>query len=101
MNVSDVLRALPSNGPAAGGAPRVGGSGGAESFSETLKQFVGDVNAAQQDVVSVANRFVAGENVELHEVMIASEKARTSFDLLMELRNKALEAYRELMRMQV
>jgi flagellar hook-basal body complex protein FliE len=44
---------------------------------------------------------VSGEAVDLHEVMIAAEKARTSFDLLMEIRNKTVEAYREIMRMQV
>jgi flagellar hook-basal body complex protein FliE len=46
-------------------------------------------------------RMVGGEAVDLHEVMIAVEKARTSFDLLMEIRNKTIEAYREIMRMQV
>jgi len=44
---------------------------------------------------------VGGEAVDLHEVMVAVEKAKTSFDLLMEIRNKALDAYREIMRMQV
>jgi flagellar hook-basal body complex protein FliE len=44
---------------------------------------------------------VVGEEVDLHEVMIAVEKAKTSFDLLMEIRNKTIDAYREIMRMQV
>ena len=44
---------------------------------------------------------VSGEATDLHEVMIAVEKARTSFDLLMEIRNKTIDVYREIMRMQV
>jgi flagellar hook-basal body complex protein FliE len=44
---------------------------------------------------------VTGEATDLHGVMVAVEKARTSFDLLMEVRNKTIDVYRELMRMQV
>jgi flagellar hook-basal body complex protein FliE len=101
MNVTDALRALNPAGAVDRPGPRGTVDGGGESFGDTLKQFVGDVNSAQQNVNGAVNRFVAGEDVELHEIMVAAEKARTSFDLLMELRNKALDAYRELMRMQV
>jgi len=44
---------------------------------------------------------VKGEAVDLHDVMVAVEKAKTSFELLMEIRNKTVSAYQELMRMQV
>jgi flagellar hook-basal body complex protein FliE len=71
------------------------------SFGETLKQAVADVNALQDEAGKAVGRMVSGESTDLHEVMIAAEKARTSFDLLMEMRNKAIEAYREIMRMQV
>ena len=42
-----------------------------------------------------------GEDVELHEVMIAGEKAKTSFQLLMEIRNKTVDMYKELTKMPV
>jgi flagellar hook-basal body complex protein FliE len=72
-----------------------------QSFGETLNQAMSDVNALQSEAGKAVGRMVAGEATDLHEVMIAVEKARTSFDLLMEVRNKTLEAYREIMRMQV
>jgi flagellar hook-basal body complex protein FliE len=71
------------------------------SFGETLSRAISDVNALQSEAGRQAEKLVSGEAVDLHEVMIAAEKARTSFDLLMEIRNKTVEAYREIMRMQV
>lgn len=71
------------------------------SFGETLSKAITDVNALQAEAGKQVERMVTGEAVDLHEVMIAVEKAKTSFDLLMEIRNKTVEAYREIMRMQV
>jgi flagellar hook-basal body complex protein FliE len=70
------------------------------SFGETLQRAMADVNALQNEAGKAVEKMVGGESVDLHEVMVAVEKAKTSFDLLMEIRNKALEAYREIMRMQ-
>jgi flagellar hook-basal body complex protein FliE len=71
------------------------------SFGETLRRAIEDVNSLQQQAGQAVERLTGGEEVDLHEVMIAVEKAKTSFDLLMEIRNKTIDAYRELMRMQV
>jgi flagellar hook-basal body complex protein FliE len=71
------------------------------SFGETLTQAVKDVNMLQSEASHAVQRMVSGEETDLHNVMIAAEKARTSFDLLMEIRNKTIDAYREIMRMQV
>lgn len=71
------------------------------NFSDTLNDFIKDVNSLQKESAEQSERFVKGEPVELHDVMIAAEKARTSFQLLLELRNKALDLYREVMRLQV
>jgi flagellar hook-basal body complex protein FliE len=71
------------------------------SFGDTLRRAIDDVNSLQQEAGRAVDRMTGGENIDIHEVMIAVEKAKTSFDLLMEIRNKTLEAYRELMRMQV
>lgn len=71
------------------------------SFSEVLSESIASVNNLQAQAGRAVDRIVAGEATDLHEVMIAVEKARTSFDLLMEVRNKAVDTYRELMRMQV
>jgi flagellar hook-basal body complex protein FliE len=71
------------------------------SFGETLQRAITDVNNLQTEAGKAVDKMVVGETVDLHEVMIAVEKARTSFDLLMEIRNKTIDAYREIMRMQV
>jgi flagellar hook-basal body complex protein FliE len=71
------------------------------SFGDTLNQAIVDVNGLQQEAGRAVEKMVAGESTDLHEVMIAVEKARTSFDLLMEIRNKTIDVYREIMRMQV
>jgi flagellar hook-basal body complex protein FliE len=71
------------------------------SFGATLRQAMKDVNALQTEAGTAIEKMVAGENIDIHEVMIAVEKAKTSFDLLMEIRNKAIESYREIVRMQI
>jgi flagellar hook-basal body complex protein FliE len=47
------------------------------------------------------NGVLSGQNVSLHQTMIAMEEASISFQLMVEVRNKLLESYQELMRMQV
>jgi flagellar hook-basal body complex protein FliE len=71
------------------------------SFGDTLTKAITDVNSLQKEAGTAVQKLVAGEPVDLHDVMIAAEKARTSFDLLMEVRNKTIDMYREIMRMQV
>ncbi len=71
------------------------------TFVDTLNELIGDVNNAQKESKDLNDRFVKGEPVDLHNVMIASEKAKTTFQLLMELRNKFVDTYREVMRTQV
>ncbi|MCX7930409.1 MAG: flagellar hook-basal body complex protein FliE [Chlorobi bacterium] len=71
------------------------------TFDDTLRHFIESVNELQVESGDKSARFIKGEAVDLHDVMIAAEKAKTSFQLLMELRNKALDLYREAMRIQV
>ena len=72
-----------------------------ESFVNTLKEFIADTNTTQQDSAEMTDRMLKGEPVDLHDVMISAEKAKTTFQLLLELRNKALDMYREVSRIQV
>ena len=93
----------PLRGPDSGGiqVPVVGpGSAEGPSFGDTLKRFVGDVSAQQDAAADLQGRFVRGENVEIHQVMAATEEASLSLDLMVELRNKVTEAYRTLVSMQ-
>ena len=71
------------------------------SFTDMIEEAVNKVNKLQFD----ANRSVAeistGSGGSIHQTMIALEKATLSFQLMMQVRNKVVEAYREVMRMQV
>jgi flagellar hook-basal body complex protein FliE len=71
------------------------------SFAETFGKALGQVNELQLTRSEQVERLIAGEDVDLHEVMIASEEASLAFDLMMEIRNKLLEAYQEIQRMNV
>lgn len=71
------------------------------SFADTLKTAFTEVNNLQLDGSQQLERLTAGEDVDLHGVMIASEEASVAFDLMMEIRNKLLEAYQEIQRMNV
>jgi len=68
-------------------------------FENVFSDFIGEVNKSQLNANQLTEDFLGGKGVELHEVMIAGEKAKTSFDLLMEIRNKAIDMYKELSRM--
>ena len=106
-SVGSRMSALAIQGPRPldGGAiqvPAVGPSTGTQgpTFEDTLKRFVGDVSSQQDAAVDLQGRFMRGENVELHQVMAATEEAALSLDLMTELRNKVTEAYRTLVNMQ-
>jgi len=66
------------------------------SFRDSIRTFVHDVDNMQKDASDKVQLFMAGEIADVHDVMVAVEKANTSFQLLMELRNKMLDAYREI-----
>lgn len=70
-------------------------------FTNTLKEFVSDVNTYQQESASIEEKFIKGEPVDLHDVMISAEKAKTTFQLLSEIRNKFMDLYQVVSRMQV
>ncbi len=77
-------------------------SGGeAVSFKDTLKEALQEINQLQQEAGETTERFIKGEITDLHQVMIAVEKARVGLELMLEIRNKMVEAYREIMRMQM
>lgn len=74
---------------------------GSESFSAYLGRSINDVNALLKTSDSITTDLATGKTENLHEAMIGFEKAETAFKLLVQVRNKALEAYHEVMRMQV
>lgn len=71
----------------------------AESFGQLLTDAIRAINGVQQDADAQVNRLAAGEDVDLHSVMIAMENANLAFQLGLQARTKLLEAYQEIMRM--
>ena len=71
------------------------------SFPEVFKELVNNTNDLQSQAAEIAERFAIGEVTDIHDVMIAAEEAGVAMELVMEIRNKLVEAYQELMRMPV
>lgn len=69
-------------------------------FDNLFASMIKDVKESQTESANMIKDFAAGKDVEIHDVMIAGEKAKTNLDLLMEIRNKTLDMYKELTRMQ-
>ena len=102
MKLNQALTLLPNvAGPVSGGEINKAIKESSTTFGQTLTQAISDVNNLQSEAGRAVEKMVAGEGTDLHDVMIAVEKARTSFDLLMEIRNKTIDMYQEIMRIQV
>ncbi|HXT12493.1 MAG TPA: flagellar hook-basal body complex protein FliE [Candidatus Angelobacter sp.] len=72
-----------------------------DSFGNVLGKFISDVNAKQNIANTAIDAVQSGQNVPLHQAVIAMEEANVSFQLMVEVRNKLLDSYQELMRMQI
>ncbi len=72
-----------------------------KNFADTIKSFLKEANQLQENAAEEVEALIAGETTDVHDVMIAMQKASVSFEMVMEIRNKMLEAYQELMRTQV
>ncbi len=72
-----------------------------KSFVDQLKNAMTEVNDLQTRRETMVEQMVTGEATEVHDVMIAAKESQLAFELLLEIRNKLLESYQEIMRMQV
>ncbi len=73
----------------------------AAGFGSILSSTLAQVSQKQSDGEAAIQKFESGEARHLHEVMIAVEEAEISLRMLVQMRNKALTAYEEIMRMQI
>lgn len=73
----------------------------AKSFGDTLSEAVGKVNHMQKEADLKMQQLASGENTNISEVMLAAEKADIAVKLMMTVRNKMIDAYQEIMKMQV
>jgi flagellar hook-basal body complex protein FliE len=72
-----------------------------ENFKDTLSKFVQSVNDLQTKAADTETSFLKGDITDVHQVMISVEEASVAFELLMEIRNKLLDSYQQIIRMSV
>lgn len=102
--VNQMLREMRTMAAQAGALPTAAEqptAAGRQNFSGLLKDAVGTVNRLQHEASVKQDAFLRGEDVQLTEVMVAMQKARVSFEAVKQVRNRLLEAYQEVSRMQV
>ena len=80
---------------------RAEGGGDDGRFAELLNQAVSEVNELQKSSDKEVGKILSGDIKDVHSAMIAMQKADLSFQMVMQVRNKLVEAYQEVMRMQV
>jgi flagellar hook-basal body complex protein FliE len=94
--IGDKGLALPLTAP---GAEKAAGTG--ETFANVLGKFVDDVNSLQNKASASIEKLATGDITDVHQVMIAVEEANTAMEFMLEIRNKIVDAYQEVMRMPV
>jgi flagellar hook-basal body complex protein FliE len=78
-----------------------GSSAASGGFQSMLEGMIGRVEQTQTQATQAAQNFLSGGDEELHSVALAAQRADLQFDLFLQVRNKAVSAYQEIMRMQV
>jgi flagellar hook-basal body complex protein FliE len=97
---------VPSASPVSGVSPSGLGSGapgaqGGVAFGDILKQALQEVNQVSAQADTEARNLMTGESADMHTAMLAVQKADLSFQMMMAVRSKLIDAYREVMRMQM
>src|ERR1700733_14940474 len=96
---STELQTLNSDVPVQSATAASGSSGA--GFENFLGNLVGEVAQKQATASDAVSGLLSGKNVSLHQAMISMEEANVSFQMMVEVRNKLLDSYQELMRMQI
>jgi|SRR5215470_5226079 len=95
--ITSSIRPITPVTPGAAGANASDGVG----FADTLKNLIGEVNDAQKAADDASQAYATGKSTDVTATMIAVERASISFALMLQVRNRLLDAYQEIQRMQV
>jgi len=100
--MANIIANIPGAMPTAPSAPTSAGraSGGQEGFGSTLANAVEQVEQLHTDAQQQAAELLKGERQDVHNVILAVEKADIAFQLMMQVRNKIVNAYQEISRLQ-
>jgi flagellar hook-basal body complex protein FliE len=80
--------------------PAVGGDS-SNAFAGILKDTIGSLQSTQADADSSVQKFLTGENDDIHTTVLATQRAEMTFELGLQVRNKVVSAYQEIMKMQL
>lgn len=82
-----------------GGNKVQGGDASSKSFSDMLSDSIDEINKLQQNANQQVEKLANGEIKDVHQVMIAAQEANLTFSMMMQVRNKIVEAYQEISKM--
>ena len=102
LNLPSLAPLSPASGTSS--SSRGSGAAGAEggvAFGDLLKQALKEVNQVSAQSEVEARNLMTGEGADMHSAMLAVQKADLSFQMMMAVRSKLIDAYREVMRMQM
>lgn len=100
LQQNSALQKAAANGPAAAVDPAKA-AGGAADFGTALKGALEQVNGLQSQAETISNSYERGETTDIASVMLAREKASVGFQATLQVRNKLLSAYKDIMSMSV
>lgn len=101
LNMVESIKDVVSIGLESMAKAKAVGDGPEGNFVDVLKDSIAKVNTLHGEANTAIEGLVKGETKNIHETMIAIEKANVSFNMMIQVRNKLLSAYQEIMRMQV
>lgn len=81
------------------GTPAAGGADG--DFSKVLLDSIDEVNRLQSEAATATQKFATGQTTNMAEVMVAVQKADVAYSMLMEIKNKLMDAYQEIQQMRI
>ena len=92
---------LPISGVPMPEAVRPGGVVSTGGFQDVFASAIHSVEAAEQNASASVDRFLSGEGEELHDTIMSVNRAELSFEMFLQVRNKVVGAYQEIMKMQL
>lgn len=101
VELANVQQTSPSVAGALAGAEAPQSVASQKSFSDIMDKLVGEVDGAMKAADTEKAKVLSGESTNLHQAMIAMQEAGVAFSVMVEVRNKLVESYQEIMRMQV
>lgn len=72
-----------------------------KSFSDILNQAINEVDQTEKDSITMMEKLATGEIDNVHEVFVAAQKAELTLNMAIEVKNRVIDAYKEIMRLQL